>query len=259
MSCEIRSMMTSYFFGSSIRTPPIFTNSAVTPSAFMPLIFSTSAGGNVFSIPKRIPIFLATAISCLGAPLINVILSGVSAARSAALAQSKDPYTLIRLRNRRKAFSPHCHQPRERLPPSDWRLKVLSRHPLPQRPIMLAVVPVDIQPMRNPLATQNRRHLYVRVQTHIPIRRSQYDLHLPDAAQEPLIAHVRQIVRRVVEINVVVVVAIELALDVERSAHADASRHHIRMPHGKIQCMIAAKAAPRHRDLRSPVLPLQVR
>src|ERR1017187_865863 len=58
MSCEIRSMMTAYFFGSSMRMPPILTNSAVTPSAFMPLIFSTSAGGNVFSIPKRIPIFL---------------------------------------------------------------------------------------------------------------------------------------------------------------------------------------------------------
>src|SRR5258706_4702655 len=59
MSCEIRSMMTSYFFGSSIRMPPIFTNSAVTPSTFIELIFSTNAGGNVFSIPKRIPIFLS--------------------------------------------------------------------------------------------------------------------------------------------------------------------------------------------------------
>src|SRR5260221_14612766 len=52
-------MMTAYFFGSSIRMPPTFTNSAVMPSAFMELIFSTNAGGNVFSIPKRIPIFLS--------------------------------------------------------------------------------------------------------------------------------------------------------------------------------------------------------
>src|SRR5882762_1033007 len=51
-------MMTAYFRGSSILIPPIFTNSAVTPSTFMELIFSTSAGGNVFSIPKTIPIFL---------------------------------------------------------------------------------------------------------------------------------------------------------------------------------------------------------
>src|SRR5882757_8620510 len=53
-------MITAYFFGSSIRMPPIFTNSASTPSTFMELIFSTSAGGNVFSIPKMIPIFFAT-------------------------------------------------------------------------------------------------------------------------------------------------------------------------------------------------------
>src|ERR1700751_3734512 len=57
MSCEMRSMMTSYFFGSSMRTPPTCTNSADTPSTSMELILSTRAGGNVFSIPKTIPIF----------------------------------------------------------------------------------------------------------------------------------------------------------------------------------------------------------
>src|SRR5208282_1226665 len=54
------------------------------------------------------------------------------------------------------------------------------------------------------------------------------------------------------------VIAVEEALDVERSAHGHASRNHIGMPHGKIQRMIAAKTASRHRDLRSPVLPLQM-
>src|ERR1700704_1753215 len=58
-------MITAYFLGSSIRIPPIFTNSASTSGTFMELIFSTSAGGNVFSIPKRIPIFFATVISFL--------------------------------------------------------------------------------------------------------------------------------------------------------------------------------------------------
>ena len=53
-------MITSYFFGSSIRIPPIFTNSASTPGAFIELIFSTKAGGNVFSIPNKIPIFFTT-------------------------------------------------------------------------------------------------------------------------------------------------------------------------------------------------------
>src|ERR1035438_9445680 len=103
MSCEMRSMITSYFLGSSIRMPPIFTNSAVTPAVFIELIFSTKAGGNVSSIPKRIPIFLFAIISVLNlAPL-----------------------------------------------------EILSRHPLPQWPIMLTVVPLDIQPMRNPPGMQN--------------------------------------------------------------------------------------------------------
>src|ERR1022692_2217025 len=161
MSCEMRSMITSYFLGSSIRMPPIFTNSAVTPAVFIELIFSTKAGGNVSSIPKRIPIFLF-AISVLNlAPL-----------------------------------------------------EILSRHPLPQWPIMLAVVPVDIQPMRNPPSMQNRRHLHVRVQAHIPVRRSQHNFHLPNAAQKPLIAHVRQIVRRIIEVDIVIVVPVEEAPDV---------------------------------------------
>src|SRR5579883_3006009 len=63
MSCEMRSMITSYCLGSSIRIPPILTNSDRTPSTRMELIFSTTAGGNVFSIPKMIPI-LFMANSC---------------------------------------------------------------------------------------------------------------------------------------------------------------------------------------------------
>src|ERR1017187_2501246 len=46
-----------------MRTPPTFTNSAVTSSTFIALIFSTSAGGNVFSIPNKIPIFFIPSLS----------------------------------------------------------------------------------------------------------------------------------------------------------------------------------------------------
>ena len=51
-------MITAYFFGSSIRMPPIFTNSASIPGTFMELIFSTNAGGKVFSMPNKMPTFL---------------------------------------------------------------------------------------------------------------------------------------------------------------------------------------------------------
>src|ERR1039458_6483741 len=192
MSCEMRSMITSYFFGSSIRMPPIFTNSALTPAIFIELIFSTSAGGNVLSLPKRIAIFFATAVSCLDALLTK---SHPERSRRIPMPFAPPPP---------QGILPHCYHRRERRTTSDRRLKVLPRHPLPQRPIMLAVVPVNIQPMRNPLAVQNRRHLHVRVQTHIPIRRSQHNPHLPVTAQEPLIARVRQVVWRIVEVNIVV-------------------------------------------------------
>src|SRR6266853_4921069 len=150
MSCEIRSMMTSYFLGSSIRMPPIFTNSAVTPSALTELIFSTNAGGNVFSIPKRIPIFLFA----ISQNLFQNLAGGAPGVPS-----RRQP-----VRRARRPVSP---------------LKILSRHPLPQRPIMLTVIAVDVQPMRNPLALQNPRHLHIRIQAHIPIGRSQHNLHLP--------------------------------------------------------------------------------
>src|SRR5688572_27643890 len=56
MSCEMRSTMTRYRAGSSIRIPPMFTNSADTPGAPIALIRSTNAGGKDSSIPNNTPI-----------------------------------------------------------------------------------------------------------------------------------------------------------------------------------------------------------
>src|ERR1017187_7911774 len=156
MSCEIRSMITSYFFGSSIRMPPICTNSAVTPAPFMPLTFSTKAGGNVFSIPKRMPIFLFAIIQA-----------------SCDLIPDKCSY-------RWRAGRPPSWTGETPVP----TLEILLRHPLPERPIVLAVVAVNIQPVWNSLRIQHCRHLHIRVQAHVPIRRSQHNLHLPVPADE---------------------------------------------------------------------------
>src|SRR6186997_3715197 len=48
--------MTRYRFGSSIRIPPMLTNSAEIPGSRIALIRSTRAGGNVSSIPNSTPI-----------------------------------------------------------------------------------------------------------------------------------------------------------------------------------------------------------
>src|ERR1035441_7708749 len=223
-------MITSYFFGSSIRMPPICTNSAVTPAPFMPLTFSTKAGGNVFSIPKRMPIFLFAIIQA-----------------SCDLIPDKCSY-------RWRAGRPPSWTGETPVP----TLEILLRHPLPERPIVLAVVAVNIQPVWNSLRIQHCRHLHIRVQAHVPIRRSQHNLHLPVPAQKPVIAHVRQIVGRVVEVDIIVVIAVEETPNIERSAHGYASRNQVGMPQGKIQRLIAAKTAPRHRDLRGPVFPFQM-
>src|SRR5215831_10654561 len=55
MSCEMRSTITRYRPGSSMRTAPISRNSASTPGGAVARIRSTSAGGKVFSMPKTTP------------------------------------------------------------------------------------------------------------------------------------------------------------------------------------------------------------
>src|ERR1700704_5728264 len=148
-------MMTSYFLGSSIRMAPMFTNSAVTPPVCIALTFSTNAGGNVFSIPKRIPIFLSAIYLSPRQIKVSIHVGTDAFVRPPGEARSVPTTT------------------------TNNHLKIFSRHPMPQRPIVLAVIAVDVQPMRNALALHNRRHLHVRVQAHIPIRRSQHNLHLP--------------------------------------------------------------------------------
>ena len=59
----MRSTITRYPLGSAILTPPMLTNSAVTPGILRPLIASTSAPGNVFSMPKMMPTFATSAIN----------------------------------------------------------------------------------------------------------------------------------------------------------------------------------------------------
>src|SRR5258706_9593161 len=126
----MRSTMTSYFFGSSIRMPPIFTNSALMPSTFIELIFSTNAGGNVFSIPKRIPIFLSAISQILfqnlegGAPRISAAPLGLT---------SETPVST---------------------------LEILSRHPLPKRPFIFLVTREIIKQMRNLFPLKNPTNFY---------------------------------------------------------------------------------------------------
>src|SRR5215472_4281058 len=215
MSCEIRSITTSYFFGSSMRMPPIFTNSAVTPSTFIELIFSTTAGGNEFSMPNTMPIFFTT-----HSPF--------------EMSSSAKPKRFLNSTGGR------------RLTTNDRRLEVLSRHPQPQRPVVPGVIVPHVQPVGNCLRVQNRGKLDVLIQAHVPIRRPEHDLHLPIAAQEPVIAQVRQKIRRTIVVAIVVIIPIQKLMNIVRPAHADAMCDHVGMLQRKVHRVISAKTAPRH-------------
>src|SRR5580693_1516925 len=223
MSCEIRSTITWYALGSAIFTPPSFTNSAVTPSTFIPLTLSTKAGGKVFSMPNKIPIFFM-----IKSPVQTLLATPISI-------QHRDVASYVSTR---------------------W-LKILRCHPLPQGPIMLRMIAEHIQPVRHTLFIQHRRHLHVLVQTHIPVRRPEHDLHLPPMAQKPIVAHLRHVIRRAIEIAIVVVVSVQKLVDVIGSAHAHTMGHYVRMLQPKVDCMIPTEAAPRHRQPWRVILPAQ--
>jgi len=120
---------------------------------------------------------------------------------------------------------------------------------------MLRIIPVNIKPVRHRLTIQNRRHLHVLIQTHIPIRRAQHNFHLPVARQKPVVILIGQIIRRTIEVAIVVIIPIQKLMDIERPAHAHAMRDYIRMLQRKIHRMVSPKAAARHGQPRRLILP----
>src|SRR5439155_3259347 len=253
MSCEMRSMITRYPLGSAIFTPPAFRNSAFTPSTFMPLMRSTTAGGKAFSIPKMIPIFFTARLlideMSLASPTIkafvlrsltrailrsrarNVIpckkchperLGSFACERSP---ESKDPYLVNPFASRRSlmcdiliAEQLHRHS-----------AEVFYCHPQPPRPLMVGVVSPHIQPVRNPLLVHDAPELSILVQTDVPLPCGEHDFHLPVAAEKPLITHIRQVVRRAIKVTMVVIIPVKKLVDVESPAHAHAMRNHVGM------------------------------
>ena len=72
---------------------------------------------------------------------------------------------------------------------------------------MLAVVTPDVEPVRNALRVHNSSHPNILIQTHVPLSRSQYPLYaIPILPQKPLIVHIGQKIRRIVEVAIVVVI-----------------------------------------------------
>jgi hypothetical protein len=64
----------------------------------------------------------------------------------------------------------------------------------------------------------------------------------------PRVGHVRQIIVRAVEINVVVVIAVEEIADIERAAQADEMADGVGMAEGDVGRVIRAEAGAAHPD-----------
>src|SRR5579863_9441511 len=122
--------------------------------------------------------------------------------------------------------------------------EICPRHALPERPVVDAVLAPDIEAMRNILALHDSVHAPIFTEADIPFaRREKIAVALAIVVEIPAVMGVGQIIDRVVEVAVVVVISIEKLLDIERAAHTDALVKYVGMAQREIECVISAEAA----------------
>ena len=90
---------------------------------------------------------------------------------------------------------------------------------------MAGVIAPHIQPMGNALGIENVRHPHILILAHIALTGGQHDAHSTVPAQKPVVADIRHVIRRAVEVAVIIVMPVEKLMDIESSAHAHALGH----------------------------------
>src|SRR5947209_10528263 len=128
--------------------------------------------------------------------------------------------------------------------------QIIRQHVAPVIPIMAAPFAV-IEPVLNALRIQNLRQPIRFVAGVVPFAGADDDAHV---AVFPRIGRVRQIFVRTIEINVVVVIAVEEIADIERPAQTDEVTYGIGMPERDISGVISAEARSANRDSTSMAL-----
>src|SRR5579871_4536226 len=98
---------------------------------------------------------------------------------------------------------------------------------------MAAPLPV-VEKVGDPLAPEEPGHPEVAVPALVPFAGPEDDSHGAELPEDALVGQVGQVVDRIVEVAVVVVVAVEEGLDVEGAAHADAVARDVGMAKGEI-------------------------
>lgn len=114
-------------------------------------------------------------------------------------------------------------------------------HLLPERPVVLFPTSY-IQPVVDAFLVEKVGQVLVGVQADIPFRGAQDDIHLPE--RRMVIA--RQIVYRVVKIDIIVVITIHKHLNIECAAHGKQMADQFGVLKGKIGSVIATEAGTGH-------------
>lgn len=97
----------------------------------------------------------------------------------------------------------------------------------------------DVQPMANVLCGEQAAHPFILSAAAIPFGRTEHDTHSPQIG----VLGCRNKVHRIVVIDIVVIVSVHKAADVEDAAHGKAIAGDTRVPECEIGRMIASEAA----------------
>src|SRR3954454_15430169 len=131
-------------------------------------------------------------------------------------------------------------------------LEEFNRHPLPKRPVMAFSAGPDVQVMRYASGAQKLSHSEVFAQADVMVSHRKHQLHCRIPLQKPWIADIRDVIDRVVEIKVAVVIPVHKRLHVEGATHRNAGRCHIRMFQGKVQRVVTSQTAACRTNLPPP-------
>src|SRR3954453_7693015 len=106
--------------------------------------------------------------------------------------------------------------------------------------------------MRYALGPQKVSHPEILAQADIMVAHGEHQPHGCIPFQKPWITGVRDVIDRIVEIKITVVITVHKWLHVEGAAHRNAGGSHIWMLQGKVQRVVASQAAPCRTNLLPP-------
>src|SRR5580704_1633351 len=219
-----------------MRTSPTVASSASKPGSFMKLILSTRAGGNVVSIPKMTPIFFTTApLTTTQRPRRLRCKNSVEAPWESARQAPNNNYHFM-------GKTPHSLTKPSFTSTSAPSAATTASHDSSGRPTH-AVRAGFPAPAELPQTSHSGPSTYRVHPSPAPCECGCTSSHRYNSRDIPTD----------IEINILARPAIHETPDVERSAHADARVHQLRIPEREVDRMVCAEAASRDRGVGCPV------